>query len=690
LRAFAVIVVIFDHLFHWPNGGFIGVDVFFVISGFLITGHLLREYAKTGHISFFSFYKKRTKRILPAASLVLVTTLVAAYILFNQARFKETLWDAVWGLFFGANWRFAAIGTDYFQADGPVSPLQHYWSLAVEEQFYFVWPWLLLLTFYVFLRGKRSSSDTHMYAVAGAAIGVVSVASLAWGVFETATNPGLAYFSTFSRGWELGMGAGLACATPLLAKIRSGFRPVLAWMGLAGMVASLFVIDESMAFPAPAALLPVLSAGLVIAAGTGTDDHRSMFVLTNRVSRYVGDISYSLYLWHFPAIIFGSALTTSTGPGYYVGVLAATAFASISAYNLWEDPVRSSGWLEGRRRSSRKPTIVSARFKYTALSSLAILTAVTVVLTLTPRTAPIAAYAPTAKPTAGALANTGGSAQVLGPAVSAIQRDLTKALQATEWPQLSPMLDDAIGGPQARAELEGCGKPNGFSAEACTFGNAAGSRTAVILGNSVAMTMAGPLIDALGGWRVIVHGAFGCPFSAAVIPNPDAAIAAACPGMNADGIKIVQDLKPDVVFVVDSYEPHKAEGAETALTPTDWEASVETAIKRMGTAPKRVVFLTPPPSDKDIARCYRKLSTPSDCVTQVQSTWTETFAAESDMAPKVRGTVVNTKNLFCVEDACPAFAGSTPTKSDRNHITVEYGRKIAPGLRELLAGAKVV
>ncbi|WP_162237669.1 acyltransferase family protein [Agreia sp. Leaf244] len=170
LRMVAVVVVIFDHLIGWPTGGFIGVDVFFVISGFLITGLLLREHDRSNTISFIGFYKRRIRRILPAATLVLVVTVVVAFVVFNVSRATQTFWDGIWSFFFAANWRFASAGTDYFQADGPVSPLQHFWSLAVEEQFYFVWPWLMLLIF--ILGGRAAKWNTK---AAHRAIGIAMV-----------------------------------------------------------------------------------------------------------------------------------------------------------------------------------------------------------------------------------------------------------------------------------------------------------------------------------------------------------------------------------------------------------------------------------------------------------------------------------------------------------------------------------
>src|SRR4051812_10360575 len=178
LRMVAVVAVVLNHLTGHPKGGFVGVDVFFVISGFLITGHLLREHGKNGTISLLDFYKRRIRRLFPAALTVTVLTLVAGYFVFSAERFKTTATDAVWATLFGANWRFINVGTDYFQAAGPVSPLQHYWSLSVEEQFYVVWPVVILTALLIAgrLAAKRTSARSAAAFLSGALLTGASLA----------------------------------------------------------------------------------------------------------------------------------------------------------------------------------------------------------------------------------------------------------------------------------------------------------------------------------------------------------------------------------------------------------------------------------------------------------------------------------------------------------------------------------
>ncbi|WP_243667932.1 acyltransferase family protein [Clavibacter michiganensis] len=237
LRALAVVAVIVDHLFDWPSGGFVGVDVFFVISGFLITGLLLKEYERTKTISFLDFYKRRVRRIMPAALLVLVVSTAVSFLVFNVVRAQASLWDAVWSALFVSNWHFASAGTDYFASDGPISPFRHYWSLSVEEQFYLVWPVLifLVITFARRRTPKNRVKRARLFTqTIGITVGVLIVASLAWGFYETSARPTVAYFSTFSRAWELGIGALLAIFAARLATLPAAIRPVLGYVGLAG------------------------------------------------------------------------------------------------------------------------------------------------------------------------------------------------------------------------------------------------------------------------------------------------------------------------------------------------------------------------------------------------------------------------------------------------------------------------
>lgn len=241
LRMVAVLSVFANHLWQWPAGGFVGVDVFFVISGFLITGNLLRSAEATGRVSFTQFYWNRIRRIVPAATVVLIFTYLASTLVYLPFRSHQIGVDALWAAVFGANWHFLSIGTDYFQTtSATVSPIQHYWSLSIEEQFYFIWPALIFVISVVLVRKKWSHSRRS--AVAGAAMALIVATSLMWALRETAESPISAYFNTFARTWELGVGAILATAVGVLAQVPRKLKPALSWFGLILIFASFALI----------------------------------------------------------------------------------------------------------------------------------------------------------------------------------------------------------------------------------------------------------------------------------------------------------------------------------------------------------------------------------------------------------------------------------------------------------------
>ncbi len=326
LRAVAVTLVV---LFHAgvPGlaGGYVGVDVFFVVSGFLITSLMLREVRRTGDLSLIDFYARRARRLLPAAAVVLVATLLASYHWLGFLRGDEIAGDVVWSALFAANFRFTAEGVDYLASQGAPSPVQHFWSLAVEEQFYLVWPAVIALLIWLGLR----------WAI-GYWLAAAVVASLAYSIWETGT---WSYFSPLTRAWELGAGCLLALAAPRLDRIPYRWATALAGTGLALIVVAALTFDDATPFPGYAAVLPVLATVLVL-AGRGDS------VLGRWPLVWLGRLSYSFYLWHWPVLIiaeqaYGEPLPASTRA---LLILGALGLAVITYFGV-EEPVRRSRTL---------------------------------------------------------------------------------------------------------------------------------------------------------------------------------------------------------------------------------------------------------------------------------------------------------------------------------------------------------
>ncbi|ROP36444.1 acyltransferase family protein [Saccharothrix texasensis] len=290
LRAVAVLAVVLNHL--WPTaltGGYVGVDVFFVISGFLISSHLDREITATGRVRLGRFYARRVRRLLPAALLVLGVSVAAAYFLLPYPRWEATATEAFAGALYWENWLLAAKSVDYSAVNATAGPVRHYWSLSVEEQFYLVWPVLLVALFKI--RRRRAQ-------VVG--IAAVGVASLAFSVHYTQVEPNQAYFVTQGRVWEFALGALVALTGVRVSKRLGG---IASAVGFALILGSAFLYDHATPFPGYLALAPTIGTALVIAAGQRPGRQWHTAITASSPVQFLGGISYSLYLWHWPLVV---------------------------------------------------------------------------------------------------------------------------------------------------------------------------------------------------------------------------------------------------------------------------------------------------------------------------------------------------------------------------------------------------
>lgn len=678
-----MLAVVATHTFGSPKGGFVGVDIFFVLSGFLITGLLIREYETTSRISWTGFYRRRIKRIVPAAVLVLGATVVFAPVVFNGLRAKSTFIDAIWAMFFGANWRYMTQATDYFAADGPVSPLQHYWSLSIEEQFYFVWPWLMLGIFALVV-GKTNRFGSAARVAAGLSMGFISVLSFAYGVFETSVSPTSAYFSSFTRVWELGVGATLAAAAPLCARIPDRVRPALAWLGILLMVTSMMLIDGKHAFPAPAAAWPVLATALVVAAGTGVKQQRYLWPVTSLAAQYVGNISYSLYLWHFPILILGTSWLGASS-ATTVELLCAMLLVSSLAYHLIEDPIRRSNWLSGGTPSTDGliVRIFGNRRRQAAWLAVVVMTQAGTIAYVIDRNDRTAAAASAAEIAQTESATPTPAGEFAGPAGAALNAEIVSALQASAWPSsLSPSMTDAAAAPTAPGDIQACagpsGQPNGPND--CIWGS--GDHTAVLAGDSIAMAYSKPLRELFRskGWRFAFRGTFGCAFVDLGSKSPDAGERSRCERVKRETVSDLAAMKPDLLLLANLPSSYPA---------AEWYAGAVRMLRQVSASVGKIVYIASPPTGPDPRECFTPSSTPADCVGKPVQSWFDMADSQQQVATRFNGAWVNTLDLFCSGGACPSFVGMTPVRKDGAHINQMYGMKILDALAEMLAAAGV-
>ena len=682
----AVMLVVFSHLFHFPRGGFIGVDVFFVISGFLITGSLLHTFEQTGRISFSSFYRRRIRRIVPAATLVLVVTVIAAYLIYTGSRFKSTVLDAVAAFFFVSNWRFGIEGTDYFNSSGPVSPLQHYWSLSVEEQFYFVWPAVILAIGILVMR--RSGSAKARLALSAAVMGIAVVVSFGYSVLNTASSPTWAYFSTLTRVWELGVGALLAISISYFERIPDKARPFIAWTGLIAIAVGAFAITETGGgFPAPWAAVPVLGAAMVIAAGVA-GEQKYLQVLTNRASNYVGDISYSLYLWHWPIIILLGAVIEPEGWLYYGGALFLMFGISAVSYQYFENKIRASNWLstDTEKRERKLLDVSRWRLKNLHLSKADqnIGTISLVVLTIGLCLVGVAVTTPAPVVSYGTAYSSSAAAEV---ELTGRAKEIRDALRASEWPAaLTPSLDN-IADAKPPEDTDGCGN-TGPNVSECVYGS--GDKLAVVVGDSISITWLSGVREALVplGWQVQGLTKAGCP-AAFVDVKKSGVLNTECQEHHDWVGKRLAELKPDLVITsgTEGQMNYLAAGPTGTAAGDAWKAGSADAYRTYGATGAKVIVLAPIPSGKDPQECVTRTSGPQSCVSTVAELWHVASKAESDAAKEAGAMYVDTREWFCTaDDACPAFVGSTVMRRDAVHITPEYSRGLASELTQALTG----
>lgn len=682
MRALAVGLVVLNHAFEWPAGGFVGVDIFFVISGFLMTSVLHREYERSGRIRFLAFYRRRIRRLIPASVAVLVATVTGAWALFASGRLVSTVWDALASLFFVSNWRFATVQADYFAQGAQTSPLQHYWSLSLEEQYYLVWPAAIFLIAILVARGRQPRVLAALITLA------ITVALFILSLHLTQVDSATAYFITPARLWELSVGATVALCMPWFSKLPAAFRPAIALLALAGMVLASAITPSGAGFPAPWAALAVLSAAAFIAFPW--QPKRSWLnPLDNPVLSYIGDISYSLYLWHFPALILVTELARGTSayktPIPALESIALSVVLAALSYRFIEEPVRRSSWLEPKKRT-RRSSGGARRLQIATLSAVSVGVIAVLFAAFMVDGGARNTSAETVPPQAAMDAPTGETA------VATLGSELAEALKARSWPELDPSMDSILGGYQQDPEMTACGGPTYPGVEKCTWGAPAAETSVAIVGDSTSMAYVALLravADSSSGQvKVTSLGMFGCPFVDIKTANSAANVQQACPAHKSQAISVLESLKPDLLLITNTYTPYKTVDGDD-ISQDAYASGVRSFLEKVSGSVGKVVMFAPPPADKDVRECYSPRSAPKDCVSAVQKFWTERASVEEGLAREFGGVWFDSRPMFCVGARCPAFAGGIPVKFDLVHITEQYARHIAPSFVALLKQAGV-
>ena len=344
LRALAVVLVIADHAgVPGFSGGFVGVDVFFVISGYVITQLLLRESPKGVRRGLVDFYSRRIRRIVPAATATLVVTMVAAELLLG-ARMNPLLpGDVRWASLFAANFRLISTGSNYFVPGMHPSLVTHFWSLAVEEQFYIVWPAVVFSI-------ARLVDPRYLHRVLAVTLTAGVAVSAWWSIHLSAGDPVAAYYSPFTRFWELGLGCLLATVASTRPIRFVWLERLAAGLGVALLVAAFTRLNSASVYPGWRAWLPCVATAALIWAGAGGGRTVASWLLSTRPLGYVGDISYSLYLFHFPLLeLAKEAPSWLSSVDWRLLAIGGTVVCAICSYHRLENPIRRSRKLDSAR-----------------------------------------------------------------------------------------------------------------------------------------------------------------------------------------------------------------------------------------------------------------------------------------------------------------------------------------------------
>jgi len=336
LRAIAILLVVAFHC-HIAGvpGGFVGVDVFYVLSGYLITTLLVTEAETTSSLRLLNFYAKRVRRLLPAAALVLITTLLVAALIFAPRELELTAHAARANALYMSNLYFSHSASDYFSARVTFNPLLHTWSLSVEEQFYLLWPWLIMLGLLVW-RAKSALLRS---------MAVLTIVSFGINLWLTDHNRVIAFYALSARAWEFGLG-GMAALVPrgALQLNRTSWR-LIGWSGLLLILGSAAAISSAQPFPGWLALFPVIGTALTLLAGAEQPLLGVGAVFNTAPLQALGGLSYSWYLWHWPFLVFAAAIVPAGSAAMRIGAAVASLGMAFVTHRYFENPIRYNAAL---------------------------------------------------------------------------------------------------------------------------------------------------------------------------------------------------------------------------------------------------------------------------------------------------------------------------------------------------------
>jgi peptidoglycan/LPS O-acetylase OafA/YrhL len=646
LRAVAAILVAIFHIWLQRVSG--GVDVFFVVSGFLISSGLLAEADRTGSIRFLSFWGRLVKRLFPSAMLVLFSVVVAALFWLPQSRWRATIEQVAAAATYTENWLLSANAVDYLARHQGTSPLQHFWALSVQGQFYLAWPVVFAAALKAAARWRVPYRTPLRVLLFG-----MFCASFAFSVYLTAHNQPLAYLHTLTRVWEFCMGSMLAMTLPSL-RLPRALKVGMGWTGLVAILACGMVLQVSRVFPGYAALWPTLAAVLVISAGTTGSVYGVDRLLSSKPMVYLGGISYGIYLWHFPLLIFFRihAEPNDLGMATSAGILAASILLAAATDRWVEGPVRRSAV---GREGPIKSLMLGGACLAPVILALACWSLVYLHLQHHRASTPMQA---------------GNSDH---PGASALE-----AGYRYHGDRNAGLVPGPLAVAEDREKLTGdaCDQPaSAMAPMPCEVTGSGGQFTVAVVGGSHSSQWIPALKDIAdrAGWRVITFTKSNCPFfigsAAGEKPIPS------CPLWNTNVLDQLVALKPNVVFMTSTrFDSDIADEFVPEGYLQAWKALETHGI--------HVVALRDNPDfEFDASACVELHGAEADVCSMPRGKLLETpspVALLTDVPTNVR--FIDLSDYFCDRTRCRPVVGNVLVYRHMNHITATYVRTLAPML----------
>lgn len=637
LRGIAILLVIAAHAkVMWLQGGFIGVDVFYILSGYLITGLLVQEAATTGRMRFANFYARRFRRLLPALFLMLAVTCVIAKSVMPPTELPNQISNASSAALWLSNFQFAFWNTDYFAPSADAALFLHTWSLGVEEQFYLVWPLLVVLV----LGAWKGIKPTARLGQLKWLFAVIFLISLALSLYWTWHSPLFAFYLMPSRAWQFALGGivFLAVGSPgfkvSTAFVNVAWLGILGWLGLAMIVLAGVLIPPTAPYPGTWALLPSFGTAFVLIAGA---QQRSLVAnyLSLRPLQALGRVSYSWYLWHWPVLVLGATLVDMYSGWNRLILVVLSLLIAAASYHFFETPIRHN------RKLVARPYVA-------VVSALVVMVAAIVPLRLWQMQAKKFAHSPSMV------------------AFIAARND------------------------EASVYAMGCFGPyRSTKVQICSFGDLHAAHTIVLLGDSKAAQWEPAYRDVFVrlGWRLLVITKSACPMvDATYIAPPLRRDYTECDRWRKDVLRQVASIRPDIAVLSESYNYPFAED--------QWVTGTRNVLTSLAGKVSHVYLMRPTPElPVDGPQCleprghlYGVLVSKSRCSGLAHA---ERFERVSLWLASAASSFPNTELVdmtqsVCPDSICQAELNNVIVFSDSGHMTGTFARILATPLARVL------